>query len=563
MDAPLSYIVEPKIDGLAVNLIYERGHLKYALTRGNGLEGDDVTDNMGTISALPLVVAGIEEPLEIRGEVYIEREVFQRINRERAERGELGFANARNLASGTLKLMDSEEVRSRSLKFIAYGMGLGNHFADQRAIYLFLKELGFQTQEYFSVIGRIEEAEEAIRRLDGERKRLAYDTDGVVFKVHACALQEQLGATAKAPRWAFAYKFEPERAETTLQDIVFQVGRTGVVTPVAVLAPVNLSGSWVARATLHNADDIEKKDIRVGDVVIVEKSGEIIPAIIGVKREHRTEQMAEKFIFPQKCPCCSTPLLRFADGVAWRCPNPDCREQIVQKIIYFASKTAMDIDGLGDAIVRKLVENGKLKTIADLYVLGREDFYILDNFGEKSVNRLLSNIECSKRRELWRFINALGIAHIGEKTAKDLALYFPSLDALAEASVDDLTAIKGIGEKAAGSIFDFFRRAENIDLVGRFLASGLAIAVPQRVAMGAKFSGKLFALTGKLEKYTRDEVKVLIEQNGGSVASAMGSKVDILVAGSGMGRKLFDAEQRGIPVWSEDDLERELSSLTI
>ncbi|MDR1435058.1 MAG: NAD-dependent DNA ligase LigA [Puniceicoccales bacterium] len=557
IDTPLIYVVEPKIDGLAVNLIYEQGQLKYALTRGNGTEGDDVTDNVKTIEGLPLHIENVSDLIEIRGEIYMDQADFQRINRERSDGGEIPFANARNLASGTLKLMDSGEVRSRRLQFIAHGLGMGNNFQRQSEIYPFLERLGFQSQKYFYICEKIGDAETIIRQLDGERKRLPYHTDGVVFKINECLLQKNLGTTAKAPRWAFAYKFEPERAETILRDITFQVGRTGVITPVAELEPVNLSGSWVSRATLHNGDDIEKKDIRIGDRVIVEKSGEIIPAIVAVNLENRKNKALEKFIFPKNCPRCATELLRLPEEVACRCPNENCREQIIQKIIYFASKTAMDIDSLGDAVVRKLVENGKLKTIADLYALHREDLYILDNFGDRSISRLLSNIEHSKKTELWRFINGLGIALVGEKTAKDLANYFSSLDAFMGASVDDLMQIRGVGEKAAQSIVDFFGKEKNMDTIHRILDNGLEFSIPSTVK-NPKFSGKLFAITGKLEQYARDEVKVLIEQNGGSVANGINGSVDILIAGAGGGQKLGEAEAKNIPIWSENDFKNAL-----
>jgi DNA ligase (NAD+) len=554
----VEYIVEPKIDGLAVNLIYENGQLKYALTRGNGTEGDDVTDNIKTIDGLPLQIER-KDLMEIRGEVYINHEIFIKINKDRADSGEVLFANARNLASGTLKLMDSEAVRARPLKIIAYAIGLGNNCKMQSEIYPFLAHFGFHSQEFFHICKNIEEAGNIIRRLDGERERLPYDTDGVVFKVNERLLQENLGATAKAPRWAFAYKFEPERAETILKNITFQVGRTGIVTPVAELESVNLSGSRVSRATLHNADDIEKKDIHLGDRVIVEKSGEIIPAIVGVKLEYRENKILEKFTFPRQCPCCSTPLIRIGDEVAWRCPNGDCQEQIIQKIVYFSSKSAMDIDGLGDAVVRNLVEGKKLKTIADLYEIQREDFYILDNFGDKSINRLLSNIEHSKKTELWRFINGLGIPLIGEKTAKDLAHYFFSLDALRNASADDLVSVKGIGAKAAQSIIDFFEKKENADLIRRFLEHGLTFSVSSTFR-NPHFSGKLFVLTGKLERYTRDKAREIIEKNGGSVTNMLGAKVDILIAGTDAGQKLAEAQKKGISVWSENDFENALAN---
>jgi DNA ligase (NAD+) len=475
MDA-LTYVVEPKIDGLAVNLIYENGRLECALTRGNGTEGDDVTDNVRTIKDLPLVLEGVPELMEIRGEVYLEQDTFQRINQERLERGETPFANARNLASGTLKLMDSNEVQARRLGLITYGVGSGNLFTRQSDIYPFLERLGFPSQRYFTIIETIEKAEDVIRWLDEVRRQLPYDTDGVVFKVDTCALHEQLGATAKAPRWAFAYKFEPERVETILRDIVLQIGRTGVITPVAVLDPVQLSGSRVSRATLHNADDIGKKDLRIGDTVVIEKSGEIIPAIVGVKLECRKDRILEAFKFPKKCPCCGTVLVRLPGEVAWRCPHSSCPEQVIQGIIYFASKTAMDIDGLGERIVRKLVEKGKLKTIADVYHLDRGDLSALEHFGEKSIQRLLANIEHRKKTELWRFINALGIPFVGQKIAKDLAVYFHALDVLMHASIDDLRQIPGIGDRAAQQIVDFFQNAEHVGLIRRLLDSGLVLS---------------------------------------------------------------------------------------
>ncbi|MDR1906978.1 MAG: NAD-dependent DNA ligase LigA [Puniceicoccales bacterium] len=554
----IEYVVEPKIDGLAVNLIYENGQLKYALTRGNGFEGDDVTDNVKTIEGLPLRIENVPDLIEIRGEVYMDCEVFQKINTERADAGEILFANARNLASGTLKLMDSEAVRSRHLKILLYGIGEGNYLEKQSEIYPYLQKRGFVSQTYYRIVSNIDNIAAIIRELDGERKRLPYTTDGVVFKVNDRALQEQLGATAKAPRWAFAYKFEPERAETILRGVTFQVGRTGVVTPVAELEPVNLSGSCVARATLHNADDIAKKDIRIGDTVIVEKSGEIIPAVMGVKLENRPKSGLEKLIFPANCPCCGTRLIRFPSEVAWRCPNADCREQIVQKIIYFVSKTAMDIDGFGEAVVRRLVEFGKIKTIADIYTLEKEDLYILENFGDKSINRLLSNREHSKKTELWRFINGLGIPSIGEKMAKDLANYFHNWNALATASLDELECIRGIGRKVAQGIFDYFRDSKNLDLLQRLQKIDFEFE-EITVQCNPYFAQKVFVLTGTMQQFTRNQAKILIEKNGGSVANAISANVNILIAGAEAGQKLAAARKKNIAIWTEKDFAEKLA----
>jgi DNA ligase (NAD+) len=550
--------VEPKIDGLAVNLIYENGNLKYALTRGNGVEGDDVTDNVKTIAGLPLEIEDIPELIEIRGEVYMDDEIFRKINEERRNAGEILFANARNLASGTLKLMDSEEVRARNLKILLYGIGAGNFLKKQCEIYDFLQKLRFPSQTFYHICEKIDNAAEIIQRLNGERNQLPYGTDGVVFKVNDRVLQEQLGATAKAPRWAFAYKFEPERAETILRNVTFQVGRTGVITPVAELEPVNLSGSWVSRATLHNADDMAKKDIRIGDTVIVEKSGEIIPAIVGVKLENRPKNGLEKLNFPRNCPRCGTELARPLEEVAWRCPNGDCREQMVQKIIYFASKTAMDIDGLGENVVRKLVENGKIKTIADIYTLGKEDLYVLENFGNKSINYLLSSIEHSKKTALWRLLSALGIPSIGEKTAKDLANYFQSWDTLAAASSEELENVRGVGKKVAQGIFDYFHGTKNLDLLEKMRKIGF-IFENTAVDYNPNFSKKIFALTGTLQQFTRNQAKELIEKSGGIVVGVLSAKVDVLIAGAGAGKKLDSAEKKGMEIWSEADFTEKLN----
>ncbi|MDR2812295.1 MAG: NAD-dependent DNA ligase LigA [Puniceicoccales bacterium] len=558
VEKDIEYVIEPKIDGLAVNLIYEKGQLRYALTRGDGVEGDDVTDNVKTIEGLPLRIGYVPDLIEIRGEVYIDYDVFQKINMERVQAGEAVFANARNLASGTLKLMDSEAVRLRRLKILLYGIGGGNNFEKQSEIYPFLQKLGFVSQTYYHVIANLERIAPTIRELDRERKRLPYTTDGVVFKVNERVFQEQLGATAKAPRWAFAYKFKPECAETILRNVTFQVGRTGIITPVAELEPVNLSGSCVARATLHNADDVAKKDIRIGDTVIVEKSGEIIPAIVGVRLENRPESGLEKLNFPTDCPHCGTRLIRLPGEVAWRCPNVNCPEQVIQKIIYFTSKTAIDIDGFGETVVRKLVEFDKIKTTADIYALKREDLYLLKNFGDKSVNRLLSNIERSKKTELWRFINGLGIPSIGEKMAKDLANYFHHWDALATASVEDLERIHGVGQKVAQGIFDYFRDSKNLKLLQKFHEIDFEFE-KITAQYNPYFEKKMFVLTGTMQQFTRNQAKALIEKNGGSVANALSATVDVLIAGSHAGQKLDAARKKNVPVWTEADFIEKLS----
>lgn len=543
----IEYVVEPKIDGLAVNLVYEKGKLSYATTRGNGIEGDDVTDNIKTIESLPLKLENAPNLLEVRGEVYIGREIFQKINKERQGTGLETFANARNLASGTLKLMDSEMVRSRQLRLLTYALGSGNFCEKQEGIYRFLKESGFPTQDVFFTINGLEGLPSVIEQLNEARKNLPYETDGVVFKVNSCELQKKLGNTAKAPRWAFAYKFEPEHVETKLKKITLQVGRTGVITPVAELEPVLLSGSTVTRATLHNADEIVKKDIREGDTVTIEKAGEIIPAILSVNLKKRPERLVP-YIFPKNCPCCGTVLIRDEGEVAWRCPNEQCQEQIVQKILYFVSKGALAIDGFGDAIVRQLVVAERLQTVADLYRLRREDFYGIEKVGKKSINKWLSNIEKSKQTTLARWINGLGIPFVGEKTAKDLAKYFETVEAFLSADWEQLMQVDGVGSTVARSIVHY--REKEQKLINDLLDCGFTFKGVSQV-QHSEITGKYFVLTGKLHRCSRTEAKGWIERYGGFVSETVSKRVDVVVAGEDAGQKLIEAQQRNIPTWDE------------
>ena len=560
---PIDYVVEPKIDGLAINLIYEHGQFVCAVTRGNGIEGDDVTDNVKTIQGLPLQICDVPELIEIRGEVYIDQEIFQKINCERALSGQELFANARNLASGTLKLMDSEEAKSRHLKLLTYGIGAGHHFEKQHEIYPFLKKQGFVSQSVYHLISGLDRVADVVQQLDDERKTLPYGTDGVVFKVDLCALQEKLGATIKTPRWAFAYKFEPEKAETVLKKITLQVGRMGTITPVAELEPVELSGSVVARATLHNAEEIAKKDIREKDVVVIEKSGEIIPAVIAVKKECRGASSVP-FVFPSVCPCCGTQLVRVDGEVAWRCPNKSCREQIVQRIIYFSSKAVIDIDGLGESIVRELVSNGLVSDGPDLYKLTNSDLFALKlrseekehKLGEKSVQKLLSNIAQSKNTTLDRWINALGIPLVGAKTSKDIAKHFPSIDAFLSASEEQLSQINGVGSKCAKSIVSFRENSANFITAMRDI--GFNFQKNEIISPHPELSGKTFILTGKLQHFKRSEAQQNIEQRGGIVINVFSKAVNIVIAGEDAGQKLALAQQCGIPIWTEEQFIKKL-----
>lgn len=551
--AQVTYVAEPKIDGLAVNLVYEHGQLVYALTRGNGLEGEDVTDNVKTIQGLPLFLKSVPGLLEIRGEVYIEESVFQQINQSRIEAGQEVFANARNLASGTLKLMDDAMVRSRPLRLLTYGLGAGNFFSHQHEIYAFLKQQGFASQETYHLLHGLETLGNVVEQLHDECQQFPYHTDGVVFKVDEVAQQTTLGHTAKVPRWAFAYKFEPERAETVLKKITLQVGRTGVIAPVAELVPVSLAGSTIARATLHNADEIAAKDIREGDVVRIEKSGEIIPAVVAVVKERRPADLPP-FQFPKNCPCCGTTLIH--EEVMWRCPNKDCAEQVIQRIVYFASKPVLDIEGFGDAIVRQLVEKEKIHNGTDLYRLQRQDLLCLTNSGEKSVDRLLLSIEKSYNTTFDRWINALEIPLVGAKIASDLAQHFRSKEAFLSASEDEFNAIDGVGPKVAQSILTFFKTS--LDFIQAMCAIPFHF---QQTAVNEHpaFAKKTFLLTGKLTHFSRNEAQNAIIQRGGSVTSTVSKKVNIVIAGEDAGQKQSWAQEHNIPIWSEVEFLRQLS----
>ncbi|HEY0943660.1 MAG TPA: NAD-dependent DNA ligase LigA, partial [Opitutaceae bacterium] len=441
----LGYVVEPKIDGLAVSVTYEKGRLVRAVTRGNGVEGDDITANARTIRSLPRELkhashAPLPDIIEIRGEIYMTLAEFKRINQEREAAGEPLYANPRNLAAGTVKQLDPREVAARKLEIVLYGIGACEPASarpnTQSAYHELVREWGLPTVEKYWTARGIDEVWTRVQELDQHREAFAYATDGAVVKLDSIPLQREAGATSKAPRWAMAYKFAAERAETKLLAITIQVGRTGVLTPVAELEPVHLAGTTVSRATLHNRDEIARKDIRVGDYVYVEKAGEIIPAVIGVHTARRTPECTP-YAFPKKCPECGTPVVQIEGEVALRCPNYDCPVQVRRRVQHFASKACVDIDGLGIAMVDTLVGKGWVKSIPDIYRLRREDLLTLGKNREKSTDNLLAAVEASKTAELWRFIHGLGVTHVGAAAAKDLARRFGNLEALAEAKYED------------------------------------------------------------------------------------------------------------------------------
>ena len=568
----LAYCVEPKLDGLAVSLTYERGRFVRAVTRGNGVEGDDVTANALTLHGLPRELRGtadapVPDFIEIRGEIYLTTAEFQRINGAREEEGLELYANPRNLAAGTIKLLDPREVARRRLELVLYGAGYfepeGSAGPAQSAYQERLRAWGLPAVERYWKASGIDEVWAAVQELDRLRREFPYGTDGAVVKLDSFGLQREAGSTSKAPRWAIAYKFAPERAEARLLSISIQVGRTGVLTPVAELEPVLLAGTTVSRATLHNKDEIARKDIRVGDTVYVEKAGEIIPAVVGVNLGRRGPACAP-YEFPARCPACGAAAVRREGEVALRCPNHDCPVQVRRRVQHFASKACVDIDGMGEAMVDALVERGWVKGVEDLYRLRRDDLLTLGKSVEKSTDNLLAAVEASKRAELWRFIHGLGILHVGAAAAKDLAARFGSLEALAEAKADDFigegkeSLIEGIGETVASAILEHFRQGRNRDAIAELRALGVDPAPPAR-RIGARegaLAGKTFVLTGTLPRLKREEAAALIEAAGGRVSASVSKKTSYVVAGEEAGSKLEKARGLGIPIIDEAQLRR-------
>ena len=568
----LAYVVEPKIDGLAVSVTYEQGKLVRAVTRGNGEEGDDITVNVRTIRSLPHELkAGkniaVPDVIEIRGEIYLTTQEFQRINKEREEAGEPVYANPRNLAAGTIKQLDPKEVAQRRLEIVLYGIGYCEPaVVDSQSEFLALvKQWGLPTVEKFWATQGIDEAWQDVHELDKLRHAFAYGTDGAVTKLDSFALRREAGSTAKAPRWAIAYKFEPERAETRINAITVQVGRTGVLTPVAELEPVLLAGTTVARATLHNKDEIARKDIRVGDTVLVEKAGEIIPAVIEVNLKKRKPE-CRPYQFPGECPVCGTATVQLEEEVATRCPNVNCPAQVRRRLGHFVSKACLDIDGIGGAMIDDLVDKGWVQELPDLFKLRREDLLTLGKSVEKSTDNLLAAIEASKKCELWRLIHGLGIPHVGVAAAKDLAAHFRDIERLADAKMEDFiaekkkTVIEGIGETMAQAITGFFGEPRNRKMVAALLAVGVSPVSPAKaVPTGTVFAGKTFVLTGTLPSMSREVAGARIEAAGGKVSGSVSKKTSYVLAGAEAGSKLDKAKELGVAVIDETEFRRLLN----
>ena len=560
----LPYVVEPKIDGVAISLTYIDGKLSLATTRGNGVEGDIVTQNLLHIENLPTDLSSFHLPplIEIRGEIFMNHQEFCRINEER-ERLELSlYANPRNLAAGTVKLLDPKESRKRKLEIVLYGLGAcepNTYFSKQSSFHQALKNWGAPIVEFLQSVSNADEAWESILELEQLRHQYAYPTDGAVIKLDSLEMQARAGATSKAPRWAIAYKFESERQETLLEDIIFQVGRTGTITPVACLQPVQLAGTIVSRASLHNADEIARKDIRIGDQVMVEKAGEIIPQVIEVIFEKRKSD-STPFKFPVHCPACSAQLIRLDGEAAWRCPSLECTNQIMARLEYFASRGCMDIENLGESVIKQLVDKKIVSKISDLYQLTMEHLLSLEGFAEKSARNLLEALEISKKQDLWRLLCGLGIKHVGSAAAKDLARNFHSLERISSTSLEELIAIDGIGDIMAQSILSFFNAEVSRSEIEKLEEFGLQTEVS--LSDQALFlQDKTFVLTGSLTMYTRDEASAKIEAYGGKVSSSVSKKTSYLLAGPGAGSKLAKAESLGIEILSEEQFEELLDSM--
>ena len=568
---PLAYVVEPKIDGLAVSVTYEKGRLTRAVTRGNGEEGDDITANARTIHNLPHELHSgsghrVPDVIEIRGEIYLTLAEFRRINQEREEAGEALYANPRNLAAGTIKQLDPKEVAQRKLEIVLYGVGFCEPTAadSQNHYHQLVKDWKLPTLERFWKAVGIDEVWSAVKELDQMRHAFAYGTDGAVVKLDDFRLQREAGSTSKAPRWAIAYKFAAERAETRLNGITIQVGRTGVLTPVAELEPVQLAGTTVARATLHNQEEIARKDIRIGDYVVVEKAGEVIPAVIEVNLERRSPECIA-YKLPEQCPVCGTGTIQLPDEVATRCPNVNCPAQVRRRLGHFVSKAAMDIDGIGSAMIDELVEKGWVRELPDLYQLRRDDLLTLGKSVEKSTDNLLAAIAASKRCELWRLVHGLGIPHVGVAAAKDLAAHFRDIEKLAGAKMEDFVAhketiIPGIGETMARAIVGYFSEPRNRAMLASLLELGVKPEAPAaKVVSGSVFAGKSFVLTGTLPTMTREEAGGKIEAAGGKVSGSVSKKTSYVLAGAEAGSKLDKARDLGVTVIDEAEFLRLLA----
>lgn len=558
----VEYVVELKIDGLGVTLTYEDGVFVQGATRGDGKTGEDITANLKTIKSIPLALTKNKYPyLEVRGEVYMDRKGFEALNIKREQGGEASFANPRNAAAGSLRLLDPGITAERPLNIWVYSVGKveGPEFGSHDEMLKTLSRLGLRTNPTTQVCKNFEAVLKLIEKWQNERGALDYDVDGLVVKVNSIASQKKMGSTNKHPRWAVSYKYEAEEAQTVVEDIVVQVGRTGAITPVAELTPVFVSGSTVKRATLHNEDEISKLDVRVGDDVIIIKAGEIIPKVVRVVTP-KNKKRGPKFKWPKACPECQTPIHREEGEAAWRCVNVSCPAQIKNRLLHFASRDAMDIDHLGTAIVEQLVDNGRVKTFSDLYTLKLDEVKELERMAEKSGQNLLDEIEKSKQAGLARLVNALGIRFVGQRVAQVLAQTFHSMEAIQNVGFEELDTVDEIGPKIAQSLRDFFEESVNVKEIEKLKKHGLEMSAKDLPSGSGTLTGKQFVLTGTLENMTRDEAKKKILDAGGRVTSSVSAKTDYVVVGADPGSKADKAKKLEVPILTEVEFEKLLKS---
>ncbi len=547
-----AYMTEPKVDGLSVALEYRDGLFVRGATRGDGQVGEDVTENLRTIKSIPLRIPDSMGGLIVRGEVYMPKKVFHALNEERERRGEALFANPRNAAAGSLRQQDPKVAAARHLDIAVFNVQWAEsvQFKTHGETLDYLKTKGFKVIPHYSC-QTIEQAVEHIREIGEGRDSFPFDIDGAVIKVDRLDQREKLGSTAKFPRWAAAYKYPPEVKPSRVLDIVVQVGRTGVLTPKAVLTPVRLAGTTVTNATLHNQDFISEKDIRIGDTILVRKAGEIIPEVLSVVTEKRPPE-AQPYIFPKTCPVCGAPVERDEDGAHVRCTGAECPAQLLRNLTHFASRDAMDIDGLGVAVVENLVGAGLIKTPGDLYFLKEEDVAGLERMGKKSAQNLLAAIERSKSNDLSRLIYAFGIRQVGQKAGKILAARFHTLEALENATLEELTAVDDIGAITAQSILEWMASPQSKHLIQRLAQAGVNMTAAEQ-GSDQRFAGMTFVFTGTLEKFTRDEAAAMVEDRGGKSASSVSKKTSYVVAGEAAGSKLRKAQELGVTVLTEDE----------
>ncbi|MFR2534494.1 MAG: NAD-dependent DNA ligase LigA [Clostridia bacterium] len=552
----VNYVVETKIDGLSVSLEYVEGMFVRGATRGNGLIGEDVTDNLRTIKTIPKVL-NEKVTLTVRGEVFIGTKEFEELNAQREILGQPLFANARNAAAGSLRQLNSKITAQRPLDILIFNVQKWeqNPYSSHYEQLVYLEKLGFHVNPVKIPCHTIEEAITAIEKIGEDREKLSFGIDGAVIKIDSLSFREKLGTTYKTPRWAIAYKYPPEAKQTILKDIICQVGRTGVITPMAILEPVKVAGSTISKTTLHNEDFIKEKDLKIGDTVVIQKQGDVIPEVIAVVKEKRTGKETE-FTMPKQCPICGAPAVREEGEAATRCIGIECPAQTLRSIVHFASKEAMDIDGLGYKIIEQLIQKGLIHNIADIYTLQLEEIASLKKNGKKFASNLVQAIEKSKQEDLFKMINALGIKQVGIKAAKVLAKKYKTMDNLEKASLEDLMTVNDVGEITAKHIYEFFRQEQTKDLLEKLKQNGVNMKAIEEDNIDGRFEGKTFVLTGSLSKYTRNEASDLIEKFGGKTSSTVSKKTDYVLAGEDAGSKLVKAQSLGVTILSEEEFEK-------